>query len=144
MTSFAAINSVDPPPQRNWTETTLPKLKGPVSRWTTNGRRRDLFQSRRRGLSSCELAGQRRLFHELFVADETDALHAIALGDRQHLGHSVVVRTPLGPHVQLGLRVTRGFRAEVTFQLIDLHHVAVPDHRAIPIDVDADRLHADL
>lgn len=85
-------------------------------------------------------ASIRNLFHELFVADEADALHAVTLGQRQHLGYGVVVGAAIGPHVQLGLRLLRRLDAEVTFQVAQLHHIAVPDDGAVEVHVQADRL----
>src|SRR5687768_7983842 len=104
MTSFAAINSADPARRGNGLKTTLPKLKDCESLDYKRSAAGIVSTRRHRHCFTVDPCG-RRLFHELFVADETDALHAIALGNRQHLGHGIVIGTTFRTHVQLGLRV---------------------------------------
>src|SRR5262249_16747645 len=81
----------------------------------------------------------RRLLHELLVPDETDALHAVALCEREHLGDGVVVGATVRAHVQFGLRVLGRFDPEVPFEGTQLHSRAVPDDRAVKVDVETDR-----
>src|SRR5512138_50680 len=95
----------------------------------------------------CQVPGQRpgdlssmSSVHELFVTDEPDSHHAVALCKREHLSDGVVVCTPIRAHVQLGLRTLGGLRTEIALEILEPNERTVPDDRAVPVDIEANRL----
>src|SRR6185312_17195244 len=82
-----------------------------------------------------------KLLGELGDVDEADLLHVVALRRGQHLGHDIVLGAPVGPQVDLGLRLLVTLGVEVALQLIHARHrAAVPHHRAVEVDLEVDDL----
>src|SRR6185295_12689250 len=81
------------------------------------------------------------LVAELRGVHEAHFLHVIALGSGHHLGGHLVARTPVGPQVNLRLRLLVTLGTEEALQLRNTaDHRSVPDDRAIEVDIDLDDL----